>query len=337
MVAAITGMSRFVDEVDITVRSGKGGPGAVSFRRERYVPRGGPDGGDGGKGGDVLIRVRSNLKTLYHLTLTGSISAGNGLPGRGRKQNGADGEDSVVYVPPGTVIMDSYTGETLADLTENGDSFIAVRGGRGGRGNARFATSRNRAPRHAQKGEAGRGRELSLQIKVISDVGLVGLPNAGKSTLLSVLTNARPRIAGYPFTTLTPNLGVMRYGNDLEYLIADIPGLIQGASEGHGLGIRFLKHIERTRVLLFLIDLCAGAYEPSCHTLLGELSGYSERLLEKPRLMVGTKCDAVDDGAALEFLSSDIEGEKVVISSIARTGLEELKQGILVLMGELDE
>jgi len=325
-------MSRFVDEVDITVRSGMGGPGAVSFRREKYVPKGGPDGGNGGKGGDVVIRVRRDLKTLYHLKLRNRIRARNGMPGRGRNQHGADGEDTIIHVPPGTVVIDAASHKILADLTQSDDSYVAVRGGRGGKGNAWFASATNQAPRYAQKGEEGEERLLSLQIKVIADIGLVGLPNAGKSTLLSVLTNARPKIASYPFTTLFPNLGVMRYHDEREYIIADIPGLIEGASRGLGLGIRFLKHIERTRVLLFLLDLADGGYEAAYRTLVQELQDYSVSLTGKPRLIVGTKRDMVEETNIDEFCSSRIEGKKLAVSSIARSGIDELQEEIVQLM-----
>ena len=330
-------MSRFVDEVDITVCSGKGGAGAVSFRREKYVPKGGPDGGDGGKGGDVIVSVRRDLRTLYHLKVKGSIRAKNGMPGRDRNRHGADGGDSIVHVPPGTVILDSLTGRTLADLTLGGESYTAVRGGRGGRGNARFATATNQAPRYAQGGEPGSEIVLTLHIKVIADIGLVGLPKAGQSTLLSVITNARPKIAGYPFTTLTPNLGVMQYGDRCEYIIADIPGLIEGASSGQGLGIRFLKHIERTKILLFLLDLFEENYEEHYRTLAGELKSHSNMLLGKPRLVVGTKLDVVDDDRVEAFFSLATEGRKVAISSVMRRGIDELKDAIVHLMEDLGE
>jgi GTP-binding protein len=325
-------MSRFIDDVDIILRSGKGGPGAVSFRHERYVPKGGPDGGDGGRGGDVIIEVRRNLKTLYHLKLKNRIHAQNGTPGRGKNQHGADGRDSIVYVPPGTVVLDRATGRTLADLTREGESLVAVRGGRGGRGNARFATATNQTPRFAQPGEPGAEALLNLQIKVIADIGMVGLPNVGKSTLLSVLTNAKPKIGDYPFTTLTPNLGVMEYGAGLEYVIADIPGLIRGASAGHGLGIRFLKHIERTRVLMLLLDMAEGNIEVDCRTLLGEMGEYSEGLLRKPRLLVGTKLDVADAGRVDAFRCAPLEGTKIPISSITRLGIEDLKKQIVHIM-----
>ena len=330
-------MSKFVDEVDITVRSGKGGAGAVSFRREKYVPKGGPDGGDGGRGGDVVVRVRNDLRTLYHLRGGGIIKAKNGMPGRDRNRHGADGVDSVVYVPPGTVVLDPVTGRTLADLTAKGDCYHAAKGGRGGQGNARFATSTNQAPRFAQPGEPGCEIVLSLHIKVIADIGLVGLPNAGKSTLLSVMSNARPKIAGYPFTTLTPNLGVMQYHNRSEYIIADIPGLIEGASTGLGLGIRFLKHVERTRVLLLLIDLNEQCYEKQYQTLVAELKSHSQALLEKPRLVVGTKLDVVDEHCAASFLDSAIGEKKFSISSVTGRGVDELKNAVVHLMEEQSE
>lgn len=330
-------MSRFIDEVNITVCSGKGGAGAVSFRREKYVPKGGPDGGDGGRGGDVVIRVRKDLRTLYHLKVNSTIKAKNGVPGRDRNRHGSDGRDSIVYVPPGTVVLDSPTGRALADLTGNGDSYTAVRGGRGGRGNARFATSTNQAPRFAQPGEPGVELTLTLHIKVIADIGLVGLPNAGKSTLLSVVSNARPKIAGYPFTTLTPNLGVMQYRDRNEYIIADIPGLIAGASTGQGLGIRFLKHIERTKILLMLLDLFERSYEEHYQTLIAELKSHSLQLLDKPRLVVGTKLDVVDGECVDAFLSSTIEERKVVISSVTRRGIDELKEAVARLMEDHDE
>jgi GTP-binding protein len=330
-------MSRFIDEVEISVHSGKGGRGAVSFRRERYVPKGGPDGGDGGRGGDVILRVDRGLRTLYHLKLKSSITAADGMPGSGRRRHGADGAHSFAPVPPGTVVMDPATGKTLADLTHEGDEYVAVRGGRGGRGNARFSSATNQAPRYAQSGEQGEGMVLLLHIKVIADVGLVGLPNAGKSTLLSVLTNAKPKVADYPFTTLTPNLGVLKYGNQSEYIIADIPGLIAGASSGLGLGIRFLKHIERTRVLLFLIDLNEDAYEEHYQTLIQELRSYSPVLLDKPRIVVGNKIDTVDSERVNQFFHSNIGGKKLVISAVTRQGLRELQDEIAALSGAVYE
>jgi GTP-binding protein len=328
-------MSQFVDEADITVVSGNGGPGAMSFRREKYVPRGGPDGGDGGDGGDVVLQVEPGLRTLYELQLRKVIRARNGAPGRGRNRKGSDGEDAVVPVPAGTVVMDPESGRVLADLTEESRRLTVAEGGRGGRGNARFATSVRQAPRFAQPGLPGTRRRLTLQVKFIADVGLVGLPNAGKSTLLSVLTNARPKIGAYPFTTLSPNLGVMRYREDREYVIADIPGLIEGASRGQGLGIRFLKHIERTRVLLFLLDLYQGELRHQYRVLARELRSYTPALMDKPRLLVGSKSDAASGRSLAELRESGWEEETLAVSSVTREGIEELKNHIAALAGNM--
>jgi GTP-binding protein len=294
-------MPQFVDEVDITVESGKGGAGAVSFRREKFVPKGGPDGGDGGRGGDVLLRVDPSLRTLYDLKTRRIVKARSGQPGRSRNQKGSDGEDAVIPVPRGTVAIDRESGETLGDLVEADDQLCVARGGKGGQGNARFATSVRQAPRFAQPGRPGEQRELNLQVKFIADVGLVGLPNAGKSTLLSVLTRARPKIGAYPFTTLVPNLGVMYYRREKEIVLADIPGLIEGASQGHGLGVRFLKHVERTRALLFLLDLYTGNLEDQYAMLLNELKLYGGRLRDKPRLVVGSRSDIAAPGSLEEL------------------------------------
>ncbi len=326
------GVSRFVDEVDIYVRSGDGGPGAVSFRREKYVPKGGPDGGDGGGGGDVIFRVSGEIKTLSFLLMKKHFRARNGQPGSGRNKTGSKGRDCVIEVPPGTVISSRDTGVVLSDLTGENRETIILRGGKGGYGNARFATSVNRAPRFAQPGKPGRSLNLTLQIKTIADVGLVGFPNAGKSTLLSVLTDARPKIGQYPFTTISPNLGVMEYGNELQVIIADVPGLLEGAHKGHGLGIKFLKHIERTKVLILLIDLSVGDFAAQHKSLRNELERYSTGLVTKPYLTVGTKQDIVSTEAARRFLDSSIQGKKLCISSIARTGIGELKDEIMLLM-----
>ncbi|MFW6180956.1 MAG: GTPase ObgE, partial [Spirochaetota bacterium] len=328
-------MSQFVDEADITVVSGKGGPGAVSFRREKYVPRGGPDGGDGGDGGDVVIQVEPGLRTLYELQLRKVIRARNGAPGGGSNRKGSDGDDAVVRVPAGTVVIDKESGTVLADLTEEGRRFLAAEGGRGGRGNARFATSVRQAPRFAQPGLPGTRRELALQVKFIADVGLVGLPNAGKSTLLSVLTRARPKIGAYPFTTLTPNLGVMRWHGDREYVIADIPGLIEGASRGQGLGIRFLKHIERTRVLLFLLDMNQGDLHHQYRVLAGELRSYTPALMDKPKVVVGSKSDAASPGSLDELREDRWEEHTLAVSSVTGDGIEELKRHIAALAGNV--
>jgi GTP-binding protein len=329
-------MSRFIDEVAITVRSGKGGDGAVSFRREKFIPKGGPDGGDGGCGGNVLIQVRKEIRTLYHLITRNTVRAKNGMPGESRNKSGANGKNVVIAVPAGTVVTDTLSKRLVADLTQEGETLVAVEGGRGGLGNSRFATSTNRAPRYAQKGKPGIEAPLTLQMKIIADVGIIGLPNAGKSTLLSVLTNAKPKIADYPFTTLYPNLGVLQYTDDKEFIIADLPGLIEGASSGQGLGVRFLKHIERTRVLLFLLDLFQQNFEHHYQTLERELIQFSDDFTQKPRLIVGSKRDAAPEKQVEKLLLSDIAGKKLAVSSIDGYGIEKLKAEIALMMGSID-
>jgi GTP-binding protein len=328
---------RFVDEVRVTVRSGRGGPGAVSFRREKYVPRGGPDGGDGGDGGNVRIVVQRELKTLYDLTMKHTIKAENGQPGSGQNKKGADGSETALCVPPGTVVTDAMTHEEIADLTTPGEYFVPVRGGRGGHGNARFKSAVNRSPRYAQSGQPGEERELVLQLKIIADIGIVGLPNVGKSTLLSTLTNARPKIADYPFTTLYPNLGVLHYKRVRQYVLADIPGLIEGASQGLGLGLRFLRHIERTKALLFLIDLVSGDPGRQYTTLVRELRQHSEALLQKPRITIGSKSDAADEEQVKVFMGADIHQIKLVVSSFTGYGIDALRDEIAHLLEKIDE
>jgi GTP-binding protein len=283
----------FIDTATIEVTAGTGGSGCVSFRREKFVPRGGPDGGDGGRGGDVVVEVDPHMRTLLDRHRRPHVKAGRGEHGRGKKQTGADGASVVVAVPPGTVVLDASSGERLADLTGSGERCVVAAGGRGGRGNARFVSSVNQAPRQWEPGEEGERRTLRLELKLIADVGLVGRPNAGKSTLLSRVTAARPKIADYPFTTLTPNLGIMRLGEYGSCVLADIPGLIEGASAGRGLGTDFLRHIERTRVLLFLADLLA---EPPLETLAmlrTELERHAPGLLERPAALLLTKLDLI--------------------------------------------
>jgi len=338
-------LSRFVDEADITVRSGNGGRGAVSFRREKYVPRGGPDGGDGGDGGDVLFRVENNMRSLYDHWIRKVYSAKNGSAGSRRDRKGSNGADCVIPVPRGTVILEKKSQKLLADLTGNADlagnadltgsgALKLLEGGRGGHGNAFFATSTNRSPRYAQDGTPGRELEITLQIKTIADVGLVGLPNSGKSTLLSVLTEARPKIGHYPFTTLTPNLGVMNYKREKQVVIADVPGLIEGASSGVGLGIRFLKHIERTKVLIVLVELSEGGYTKQYEVLESEMRQYSKMLLDKPRIIAGSKFDVIGRQEEAAFLGAAIPGEKICISSRTRFNIEILKDRIVLLLGK---
>jgi len=325
---------QFVDEVNIMVRAGDGGRGCVSFRREKFIPKGGPDGGDGGEGGDVFVEVDEGLGTLLDLRYRPRYRAGNGLPGEGSNRHGRNGESLVLRVPPGTLVYDADTGEQLADLTQAGDKRLLLSGGRGGRGNARFATSTNRAPRHAQPGTPGEERRLRLELKLLADVGLVGLPNAGKSTLISALSAARPRIADYPFTTLVPNLGVVRYGNFRSFVMADIPGLIEGASSGQGLGIRFLRHVERTDLLLHLVDLSPlqeGAPYRIFQLINRELATHSPELSEKPMLVVITKIDLPEvreELAAAEKKFTRQGLEVFPVSAVTGAGLKNLVAAI---------
>jgi GTP-binding protein len=326
----------FVDEAIIEVSSGDGGRGAVSFRREKYVPRGGPDGGDGGCGGDVIFEVKQNLKTLFHLKRQRTFRAKNGSPGLGAQRNGKKGEDVCINVPPGTLIKNPQTGEILEDLKEADQRWVFLKGGRGGKGNKHFATSTRQAPKFAQPGESGSTRRLLAELNLIADVGLVGLPNAGKSTLLSVLTNAHPEIASYPFTTKIPNLGVLQH-HEREIVIADIPGIIDGASSGAGLGIRFLKHISRTRLLLFLIDLTDPGYATAFPLLLAELRCFSSELAGKNRIIIGTKIDVVDAREHLTEFACELRPETVLgISAVAGTGLLQLKNRILMEVQKLE-
>jgi GTP-binding protein len=285
-------MSAFVDEAGLHVRAGDGGAGAVSFRREAHVPKGGPDGGDGGKGGDVWLVADRNVASLYAFRDHPHRRAGNGAHGRGSARHGADGDDLRVVVPEGTTVKEK-DGAVVADLVHAGDAWLAARGGRGGRGNARFLTNRRRAPSFAEQGETGEESWLRMEIRLMADVALVGFPNAGKSTLISRISAAKPKVADYPFTTLEPHLGVVRF-DDVEFVVADIPGLIEGAAEGRGLGHQFLRHVERARVLLVLVDLAEVEGRPpeeQERVLLDELARYRPELLERPRFTVGTKAD----------------------------------------------
>jgi len=286
-------LAKFVDTAQIVVQAGDGGRGCVSFRREKYVPRGGPNGGDGGNGGNAYIEASRSFRTLVDQRYQRLYRAGRGEHGRGKDQHGATGRDVTIKVPPGTVIADTASGDILGDLTEEGQRVLVARGGRGGRGNARFATATHRAPRFAQPGTAGENRTLRLDLKLIADVGLVGLPNAGKSSLLAAFSSARPKIAAYPFTTLTPNLGVVDVPPHGAFVVADIPGLIAGAAHGAGLGIRFLRHIERTRLLVHVVDVADGAPEPAeaVETVERELAAYDPALLARPRIVAANKID----------------------------------------------
>ncbi len=301
---------QFVDYVKIYVKAGDGGRGCVSFRREKYVPRGGPDGGDGGKGGDVIIRASSELHTLIDHKYQKTYKAQRGQHGKGSNMKGKDGEDLVIKVPVGTVIKDADTEEIIADLDEEGKQVVVAKGGKGGLGNAHFATPTNQAPRYAQPGQKGEERWIILELKLLADVGLIGLPNAGKSTLISVISSARPKIADYPFTTLAPVLGVVKYGEYKSFVIADIPGLIEGAHKGAGLGHQFLRHVERTYMLLHLVDVSDFLESDPVEDfekIQRELELYNQSLTQKPFAVVGTKIDIAHRGERLNKLKNYCE------------------------------
>jgi GTP-binding protein len=292
----------FVDNVKLTVKSGKGGAGCVSFRREKFIPKGGPDGGDGGKGGDVIVVCDKNTHTLSHFKGKRLLKAKNGRPGEGRKKHGADGEDLIIKVPPGTIIKDANTGEILLDMKEDGEKKVLLEGGKGGLGNWHFRGPRQQLPRYAKPGEEGKELEIIMELKLIADVGLVGFPNAGKSTLISTLSNARPEIANYEFTTITPKLGVVKVDEYRSFVMADIPGIIEGAHEGKGLGLKFLRHIERTKIILYMIDMTSHR-DPiyQFETLKKELKNYSEKLASRKYAIALTKIDSAPKEKIEEF------------------------------------
>lgn len=317
----------FIDQVEIYVRSGKGGDGMMHFRREKYMPRGGPDGGDGGKGGDLIFEVQPTLNTLSAFRPNQKFAAEDGKNGGSNQKSGRRGEDLIILVPPGTAIFDADTGELIGDLTQAGQRLTVCRGGRGGRGNQHFATSRNQAPRMAEKGEPFEERRLRLELKLIADIGLVGLPNAGKSTLLSALTNARPKIAPYPFTTLEPNLGVAQIDDKTTVVLADIPGLIEGAAEGAGLGHDFLRHIQRTRVLIHLLDGFSEDPLADFSQINSELALFDPNLAKKPQIVALNKIDQPEVQERLPDLKKKFKKRKVdlmPISALARTNTREL-------------
>lgn len=316
----------FIDYVKFNSRSGHGGAGCLHFHREKFIEKGGPDGGDGGRGGHVILRGNAQLWTLLHLKYRKHIIADHGKPGEGQNRTGAFGKDEILDVPIGTVARRADTNEIICEINEDGQEVILTPGGRGGKGNSFFATSTNQAPQHAQPGEPGREEWVVLELKLLADVGLVGFPNAGKSTLLSVVSAAKPKIADYAFTTLTPNLGVVRYRDDRSFVMADIPGIIEGAAEGKGLGIRFLKHIERNSLLLFLIPADAKSIQQEYEILLNELRKYNPELLDKKRMLAISKCDLLDDELKDE-LAKEIPNDlpSVFISSITNQGITELK------------
>lgn len=334
----------FIDEAIIYVKAGDGGNGCVAFRREKYVPRGGPSGGDGGRGGDVILVSSQHYNTLLHLRFNPEHKAERGRHGEGSNRTGRDGASVEVPVPVGVLVYDADTGELLHDFTEPGQRFVVARGGRGGRGNARFATSTHQAPREHEPGQPGEERRLRLELKLLADAGLVGFPNAGKSTLISRISAARPKIADYPFTTLEPHLGVVSLDDQRSFVVADIPGLIEGAHLGHGLGTRFLRHIERTRLLLHLVDVSeASGRDPveDFQVVLNELASFSPDLAAKPMFVVATKLDAAQDPRRLEALRKLSASRRLpfyAISSVTGQGIEELKRaaGKFLLEGRGD-
>lgn len=339
----------FVDKTKIYVKGGDGGDGLIAFRREKYVPDGGPAGGDGGKGGDVVLEVDEGLRTLVDFRYQKHFKADKGEKGKPKNQNGANAKDLIIRVPPGTVVIDDDTNEVLGDLTRHGQRLIVARGGAGGRGNVRFATPANPAPYIAENGEEGEERWITLELKLIADVGLVGLPSVGKSTLLSVVSAAKPKIAAYHFTTLSPNLGVVRWGEDLQFVMADLPGLIEGAHEGHGLGHEFLRHVERTRLLLHVVDMSASEGRDPYDdwiTINRELELYSERLAKRPQIIIANKMDMPEAKQHLQTFKQrladhvDASGNpyKIIpISALTRQGIQEMILETGRMLNELPE
>lgn len=327
----------FVDYVKMHVTSGNGGKGSVHLHREKYIQKGGPDGGDGGRGGHIIIKGNSNLWTLIHLKFKRHIKAGHGAHGSSGRSTGADGEDAIIEVPLGTVVRDTETNDVLFEITEDDEEKIVAEGGKGGRGNWHFKSSTNQTPRYAQPGIPLEEKDITLELKVLADVGLVGFPNAGKSTLLSVLTSAKPKIADYEFTTLKPNLGIVKYRDYQSFVIADIPGIIEGAAEGKGLGYYFLRHIERNSILLFLIPADAKDIVEQYNILIDELRRYNPEMLDKERFVVISKSDMLDDELKSEIsaiLDEDLEADYIFISSVAQQGLTELKDKLWQMLNE---
>ena len=329
---------KFIDEALITVQSGDGGRGCVSLRREKYVPRGGPDGGDGGKGGDVILKSSLRRRTLYPFQFKRQFKAQKGAHGQGKQKTGRNGQDLIIEIPPGTLVKDAVTGEVIKDFNTAGESFTVVKGGQGGLGNARFKTSTNRTPRYAQPGETGQIRQLKLELKLLADVGIIGLPNAGKSTLISVISSASPKIANYPFTTLIPTLGVVETEWGDPFVVADIPGLIEGAHQGAGLGTHFLRHIERTRILIHLID--AGGIDakyPRRHLKIvnRELSSFNPQLTEKLQIVTLNKMDLPGAREAAEAFVAALDPEPVfLISAKDNRGIKRLLSRTIELLDQ---
>jgi len=331
------GNSNFVDYVKIFCQSGKGGAGSAHFRREKFIPKGGPDGGDGGRGGHVILQGNSQLWTLLHLRYTKHIKAEHGEGGGRQRSTGADGKDQIIEVPLGTVAKNAETDEIMGEVTAHGQQLVLLQGGRGGLGNDHFKTSTNQAPKYAQPGEPGQENWIILELKLLADVGLVGFPNAGKSTLLSVISAAKPEIADYPFTTLRPNLGIVSYRDMRSFVVADIPGIIEGAHEGKGLGLRFLRHIERNSILLFMIPADAKNIRKEYSILLNELKQFNPELLDKARLLAITKCDMLDDQLIKEMKREIPKVKTIFISSISGLGIPQLKDEIWKLLNNTEQ
>jgi GTP-binding protein len=332
---------KFIDEAIITVQSGKGGRGCVSFRREKYIPRGGPDGGDGGKGGDVILKSTSRRRTLYPFQFKRQFKAQDGAHGQKQQKTGRNGSDLIIEIPPGTLVKDADTNEILRDFTTAGEFYSVVKGGKGGLGNARFKSSTNRTPRYSQPGQPAQSRVLKLELKLLADVGIIGLPNVGKSTLLSSISSATPKIGDYPFTTLTPTLGVVETGWAEPFVVADIPGLIAGAHQGAGLGIRFLRHIERTRILIHLLD--AQTIDPqrplaAYETVNRELQFFNPNLTQKSQIVVLNKMDLPGSKTAATAFVDALDDQPVfLISAVKKAGLEKLISRILELLERSDD
>ena len=317
----------FIDYAAIEVKAGDGGNGAVSFRREKYVPKGGPAGGNGGKGGDIILEAHHNLSTLLDFRYKKNYKAKDGEPGGSSLKDGKSGDDIIIKVPVGTIIKDAVTEEILFDLDEDKKRVVVSKGGKGGKGNSNFATPTNQTPRYAEPGRPGEEKKIILELKLLADVGLVGFPNAGKSTLISKISAAKPKIADYPFTTLEPNLGIVRYKEYESFTVADIPGIIEGAHEGKGLGIKFLRHIERTRILLFLIEVASSDYQKDFNTLYNELKKYSKKLVDKKIIVALSKADLLDKEELKKLEKTKIKKVKepiIIFSSATGSGLQDL-------------
>lgn len=319
----------FIDHAKIFLYAGNGGDGCIGFRREKYVPKGGPNGGDGGKGASIILKASRHLQTLMDFRYKSIYKAPKGEHGKGGMKNGKDGEDLIIQVPRGTQIYIDETNELIADLVNDGDEYLVVKGGKGGRGNTWFATPTYRTPRYAEPGVPGEEKVVRLELKLIADVGLVGFPNAGKSTFISVVSRAKPKIADYPFTTLVPNIGIVNYKDSVSFSIADIPGIIEGASEGKGLGLQFLQHIERTKVMLFLLEPFSEDPKNDFKLLLNELKQFNPDLAKKPRLIAITKADAIDDETKVKLRKTKIDRKNViVISAHSGEGMDELMKNL---------